>query len=49
MAAAFTNKVKEHYKVRNKAQDGPDAESKAEEGRSVDALMDRLNLLHTMM
>ena len=49
MAAAFTNKVKEHYKVRNKAQDGPDAESKVEEGRSVDALMDRLNLLHTMM
>lgn len=49
MAAAFTNKVKEHYKVRNKAQDGSDAESKAEEGRSVDALMDRLNLLHTMM
>ena len=49
MAAAFTNKVKEHYKVKNKAQDGPDAESKVEEGRSVDALMDRLNLLHTMM
>ena len=49
MAAAFTNKVKEHYKVRNKAQDGSDVESKAEEGRSVDALMDRLNLLHTMM
>lgn len=49
MAAAFTNKVKEHYKVRNKAQDGSDAESKVEEGRSVDALMDRLNLLHTMM
>ena len=49
MAAAFTNKVKEHYKVRNKAQDGSDAESKAEEGRSVDALMDRLNLLHKVM
>ena len=49
MAAAFTNKVKEHYKVRNKAQDGSDAESKVEKGRSVDALMDRLNLLHTMM
>ena len=39
MAAAFTNKVKKHYAVT----------SKAEEGRSVDALMDRLNLLHTMM
>ena len=49
MAAAFTNKVKEHYKVRNKAQDGSDAESKVEEGRSVDALMDRLNLLHKVM
>lgn len=49
MAAAFTNKVKEHYKVKNKAQDGPDAESKVEEGRSVDALMDRLNLLRKVM
>jgi ATP-dependent Clp protease protease subunit len=49
MAAAFTNKVKEHYKVRNKAQEGSDAESKVEEGRSVDALMDRLNLLHKVM
>ena len=39
MAADFTNKVKKHYAVT----------SKAEEGRSVDALMDRLNLLHTMM
>jgi hypothetical protein len=43
MAAAFTNKVKKHYK-QDKA-----VTSKAEEGRSVDALMDRLNLLHTMM
>ena len=39
MAADFTNKVKKHYAVI----------SKAEEGRSVDALMDRLNLLRTMM
>jgi ATP-dependent Clp protease protease subunit len=39
MAAAFTNKVKKHYAVT----------SKAEEGRSVDALMERLDLLHTMM
>ena len=39
MAADFTNKVKKHYAVTNKA----------EEGRSVDALMDRLNLLHMMM
>jgi ATP-dependent Clp protease protease subunit len=39
MAAAFTNKVKKHYAVTDKA----------EEGRSVDALMERLNLLHTMM
>ena len=39
MAADFTNKVKKHYAVT----------SKAEEGRSVDALMDRLNLLRTMM
>ncbi|MCH4032077.1 MAG: Clp protease ClpP [Lachnospiraceae bacterium] len=39
MEADFTNKVKKHYAVT----------SKAEEGRSVDALMDRLNLLRTMM
>ncbi len=39
MAADFTNKVKKHYAVT----------SKAEEGRSVDALMERLNLLRTMM
>lgn len=43
MAAAFTNKVKKHYAVSNAVT------NKAEEGRSVDALMDRLNLLHTMM
>jgi hypothetical protein len=43
MAAAFTNKVKKHYA-------GSNAETnKAEEGRSVDALMERLNLLHMMM
>lgn len=39
MAADFTNKVKKHYAVT----------SKAEEGWSVDALMERLNLLRTMM
>ena len=39
MAADFTNKMKKHYAVT----------SKAEEGRSVDALMERLNLLRTMM
>ena len=49
MAAAFTNKVKEHYKVRNKASETPTAKDTADRGRSVDALMDRLNLLHTMM
>jgi hypothetical protein len=43
MAAAFTNKVKKHYAVSNVVT------NKVEEGRSVDALMDRLNLLHTMM
>ena len=43
MAAAFTNKVKKHYAANNAVT------SKAEEGRSVDALMERLNLLHTMM
>jgi ATP-dependent Clp protease protease subunit len=43
MAAAFTNKVKKHYAVSNAVT------NKAEEGRSVDALMDRLNLLHMMM
>ena len=49
MAAAFTNKVKEHYKVRNKASEAPIAKDTADKGRSVDALMDRLNLLHMMM
>ena len=49
MAAAFTNKVKEHYKVRNKASETPTAKDTADRGRSVDALMDRLNLLHMMM
>ena len=43
MAATFTNKVKKHYAVSNAVT------NKAEEGRSVDALMDRLNLLHMMM
>jgi ATP-dependent Clp protease protease subunit len=43
MTAAFTNKVKKHYAVSNAVT------NKAEEGRSVDALMDRLNLLRTMM
>lgn len=43
MAAAFTNKVKKHYAASNAVT------GKAEEGRSVDALMERLNLLHTMM
>jgi ATP-dependent Clp protease protease subunit len=47
MAAAFTNKVKNHYKTVNKAPEKPAAD--IAEGRSVDALMDRLNLLHTMM
>jgi hypothetical protein len=49
MAAAFTNKVKKHYEIRNKASGIPAAKDTAEKGRSVDALMDRLNLLHTMM
>lgn len=49
MAAAFTNKVKEHYKVRNKASEAPIAKDTADKGRSVDALMDRLNLLHKVM
>jgi ATP-dependent Clp protease protease subunit len=49
MAAAFTNKVKKHYEVANKAPETPAAKDVAEEGRSVDALMDRLNLLRTMM
>ena len=47
MAAAFTNKVKNHYKTENKSPEKPVAD--IAEGRSVDALMDRLNLLHTMM
>ena len=49
MAAAFTNKVKEHYKVKNKASEAPIAKDTADKGRSVDALMDRLNLLHKVM
>jgi hypothetical protein len=48
MELAFTNKVKKHYKTSD-TQAGPDAANHAEDGRSVDALMDRLNLLHTMM
>jgi ATP-dependent Clp protease protease subunit len=47
MAAAFTNKVKNHYKTVNTAPEKPVTD--IAEGRSVDALMDRLNLLHTMM
>lgn len=49
MAAAFTNKVKKHYEVANKALETPAAKDTADKGRSVDALMDRLNLLRTMM
>ena len=49
MAAAFTNKVKKHYEVANKAPETPAAKDTADKGRSVDALMDRLNLLRTMM
>jgi ATP-dependent Clp protease protease subunit len=49
MELAFTNKVKQHYKTSDMAQAGPDAANHAEDGRSVEALMDRLNLLHTMM
>ncbi len=47
MAAAFTNKVKNHYKTVNTAPEKSVID--IAEGRSVDALMDRLNLLHTMM
>ena len=47
MAAAFTNKVKNQYKTVNTAPEKPVID--IAEGRSVDALMDRLNLLHTMM
>ena len=47
MVAAFTNKVKNHYKTVNTAPEKPVID--IAEGRSVDALMDRLNLLHTMM
>jgi ATP-dependent Clp protease protease subunit len=47
MAAAFTNKVMNHYKTVNTAPEKPVAD--IAEGRSVDALMDRLNLLHMMM
>ncbi len=49
MAAAFTGKVKKHYEIEKLASGTPAAKDTAEEGRSVDALMDRLNLLHTMM
>ena len=49
MAAAFTNKVKKHYEVANKAPETPVAKDIADKGRSVDALMERLNLLRTMM
>ncbi len=49
MEAAFTNKVKKHYEIENPASETPAAKDTAEKGRSVDALMDRLNLLHTMM
>jgi ATP-dependent Clp protease protease subunit len=49
MAAAFTNKVKKHYEIEKLATGTPTAKDTAEKGRSVDALMDRLNLLHTMM
>lgn len=47
MAAAFTNKVKNHYKTVNTAPEKPVID--IADGRSVDALMDRLNLLRTMM
>lgn len=47
MAAAFTNKVKNHYKTVNTAPEKPVID--IADGRSVDALMGRLNLLHTMM
>lgn len=47
MAAAFTNKVKNHYKTVNTAPEKPVID--IAEGRSVDALMERLNLLRTMM
>ena len=49
MAAAFTNKVKKHYEVANKAPETPAAKDTADKGRSVDALMDRLNLLRKVM
>jgi ATP-dependent Clp protease protease subunit len=48
MAAAFTNKVKKHYAASNAVTNNA-VINNAEEGRSVDALMERLNLLHTMM
>lgn len=47
MAAAFTNKVMNHYKAVNTAPEKPVAD--IAEGRNVDELMERLNLLHTMM
>jgi ATP-dependent Clp protease protease subunit len=49
MAAAFTNKVKKHYEIANKAPETPAVKDIADKGRSVDALMDRLNLLRTVM
>ena len=49
MAAAFTNKVKKHYEAENKAPETLAAKDIADKGRSVDTLMDRLNLLRTMM
>lgn len=49
MAADFTNKVKKHYEVANKAPETPAAKDTADKGRSVDALMDRLNLLRKVM
>ena len=49
MAAAFTNKVKKHYEAENKAPETPAVKDIADKGRSVDALMDRLNLLRKVM
>jgi ATP-dependent Clp protease protease subunit len=48
MEAAFTSKVMKTLRSTvDTAPDGPVAADNAEGGRSVDALMDRLNLLHT--
>ena len=44
MAVTFTNKVKQHYAT-DKAPEKPDDKR----GRDVNELMERLNLLHTMM